>query len=160
MASGFCIAMPIYWQESRCTVWRRAARFALIVIAAVVAGLLIDAGQQAYWRSRPASAFVSLVGKLPSQISVRSYGTCITDNLLHRSYYWRLGGDPSSLRQLAHQLGYVRSDEGALSMLPQSKKCIEPLLSRYDVVEGYEHRASRSHWYYLVKGETEALLAF
>jgi hypothetical protein len=45
-------------------------------------------------------------------------------------------------------------------MLPQAKKCITPPVSKDDVMEGYEHKASRNHWYYLLKGEREALLAF
>jgi hypothetical protein len=142
------------------SVLRSAKRLALVLIVAVLVGLALDAGQQFYWRSRPASAFTSLVGKLPSQISAQSYGSCITDTFFRRTHYWRLKGDASNLRELAHRLGYVRTDQDALSMLPKSKKCLDPLLSRHDVVESYEHGASRNHWYYLVRGEREALLAF
>jgi len=141
-------------------VFRAVKRLVLVLAVAIVVGLLLDMGQQAYWRSRPASAFVSLVGKLPSQVSVQSYSSCITGGFFRRSHYWRLKGDSSSLRDLAQRLGYVRSDEHALSMLPQSRKCVDPLLSRFDVVEGYEHQPSRSHWLFLVKGEREALVAF
>jgi hypothetical protein len=141
-------------------VLRVTKKVALYLIVVLAAGLALDAIQQLYWSSRPASAFKSLVGKLPEQITVRGYGTCITDKLLHRAYYWRIRGEPASLRELAHRLGYVRSDEGAARMLPQSKKCIAPLVSKDDVVEGYEQKTSRNHWYYLLKGEREALLAF
>lgn len=139
---------------------RLTRKVALYLIVAIAVGLVLDAVQQLYWRSRPASALKSLVGKLSDQITVRGYGTCITSNLLHRTYYWRLRGDPSSLRELAHKLGYERSDENAARMLPQAKKCITPPVSKDDVMEGYEHKASRNHWYYLLKGEREALLAF
>lgn len=139
---------------------RVAQKVALYLIVAIAVGLALDAVQQLYWRSRPASAFRSLVGKLPSQITVQGFGTCITDNLLHRTYYWRLRGESSSLRELARKLDYVRSDENAARMLPQSNKCIAPPVSKDEVVEGYEQKTSRNHWYYLLKGEREALLAF
>jgi len=139
---------------------RATKKVSLYLIVVLAAGLALDAIQQLYWSSRPASAFRALVGKLPDQITVRGYGTCITDNLLHRAYYWRLRGEPASLRELAHKLGYARSDEDAARGLPLSKKCIDPLVSKDDVVEGYEQKTSRNHWYFLLKGEREALLAF
>ena len=128
-------------------VFRVSKKIALVLVVVIAAGLVLDAVQQLYWNSRPASAFKSLVGKLPDQITVRGYGTCITDNLLHRAYYWRLRGEPAALRELAHKLGYVRADGDAVRMLPQSKQCIAPLISKDAVVEGYEESTSRNHGY-------------
>jgi hypothetical protein len=139
---------------------RVAKKVALYLTVAIAAGLALDAVQQLYWRSRPASAFRSLVGKLPNQITVHGFGTCITDNLFHRTYYWRLRGESSSLRELAHKLEFTRSDTGAARMLAQSKQCIAPPVSKDEVVESYEQKTSRNHWYYLLKGEREALLEF
>lgn len=139
---------------------RVTRRIALFLGVAISIGLALDAAQQLYWRSRPGSAFKALVGRLPDQVSVHGYGTCLTGNLLHRTYYWRLRGDAASLRELARMLGYVRSDGVGARMLPQSKKCIDPLVSKYDVVEGYEQKPSRNHGYFLLRGEREALLAF
>lgn len=139
---------------------RVTRKIALYLIVAIAVGLALDAVQQLYWRSRPASAFKALVGRLPDQVLVHAYGTCLTNGLLHRTYYWRLRGDSPALRQLAQRLGYVSASPDAVRMLPASTKCMAPLVSKDDVVEAYEQEMSRNHAYFLLRGEREALIAF
>ena len=115
----------------------------------------------------PAHSFVRIVGQpLPQGVAAIGHDTAITDNLLHRSHFWRLSGDTQALHAFAARLGMARSDDDArflcataFEVLPVA--AFTPEDTGPDggmrLLAGYEGEGGRDPWLCIAPGGREAV---
>lgn len=108
-----------------------------------------------------------IVGQpLPEGITATGHDSALTDNLLHRSHFWRLSGDTRALHTFAARMGMARSDDdarfmcaAAFEVLPVSDFApggADPNGS-VRLLAGYEGEGGRNAWLCIAPGGREAV---
>ena len=146
---------------------RRRSAVLLACAVAALGVVLVLSAMRVRGRDAPARTFVRIVGQpLPEGIAATGYDSTLTDNLLHRSHFWRLSGDTQALHAFAGRLGMARSDDDArfacataFEVLPVADFAADdaepdgsvPLLA------GYEGDGGRNPWLCMAPGGREAV---
>lgn len=145
---------------------RHGATLLACAVAALGVTLLLNATESPDG-SEPARSFVQFMGQpLPHGVAATGHYTAITDNLVHRSHFWRLSGDTQALHALAARLGMARSDDDArftcataFEVLPVAD--LSPGNTPPDggvhLLAGYEGEAGRDRWLCIAPGGREAV---
>ena len=108
----------------------------------------------------PTSSFTQNAGqRIPDGVSVIAYRELMDDALLHKSRYWLLRGEPAALRKLATDPKFGPSLEDARYALPNMPELFNRPWQASDIVAGFEQDHGRGRWYWIFKGEREALYA-
>jgi len=139
-----------------------ALKKSVLAPALLAIGITIAIGLN-QWRSQPIDptlAFVQYAGRnLPAGVSVIAYRERIEDNFFHVRRYWLLSGNPTNLRQLVNEPGFVSSLEDARFALPDMLELFGKHWQSSDIVAGFEQDQSRGRWVWVFSGEREALYA-